>query len=143
MYRYKNGEKKALSPKEASEVFFIGRGNHEIRLVSVINTLRFPSPPTLSGKRFFAVPMIKGKLSLYFFSNYNPSLGPANSITHSLIFVNSNMAVIDFNRRKIRKDQSGVFSECPEIIKLIKEKDKSIRTELQIVEKYNSICGED
>jgi hypothetical protein len=143
-YKDKNGVEKFLSPKEATEIYFMGRDYKTYRLYSVLNTIRIKSPADLSGRRFFAKPIIEGKLNLFVFDYLSDFFTqPIYCSIYRKIIVNSNMETVDFSWKKLRKNKLEVFSECPELLKLLKAKDSNITTLAEVVTTYNKLCGDE
>ena len=133
------GEVGKLSPKHAREVYLCVEGE-QYHFISILNTPRLPSPPTLSGLRFFAVLKVDGYLKLVTY--YGMTLwgfSPYPDIRNIMIKPDNEMLFL--NQFGIRKKIMKFLSDCPELVQKLKEKDKSLKWDDQITRYYNLHCG--
>lgn len=139
----KNNKKTLLSPKTAKEIFWTLETGNSYRMVSILNTAKFPSPPNRSGLRFFASVIIENeKLNLYIFHTFNgPLYLPANGTINRYFFVKYDGNMLDLGYFGDKKRIKKFLADCPEVVKRLGDKKNKIETYEEIAVLYNSLCG--
>jgi len=140
-YRDKDNEKCYLSPKVAKEVNFCFNGE-KYKLISVNNTALLQSPANLSGKRYFAVLKIEGRMKLVKFHGL-VRFAFYESNFKSYVLIKSENESLVWDLSGTRKELMDFFSDCPILAGMIENKDKSVRSPEQITLFYNSFCGDE
>lgn len=145
IYHDNKNNKVLLSPKVAKEIVWSLDSGDSYRMVSILNTARYPSPMDKSGLRLFAEPIIENEaLNLYLFHTYNgPLYLPSNGEVSRAIFVKEDGSMLDTgyfgDRKRIRK----FLSDCPVVVSTLKNRKHKIKNYNEVVDLYNSSCGND
>jgi hypothetical protein len=137
-----------LSPKYAKEVCFY-LGVKPYHFISVLNTERLPSPPTLSGIRFFAEVNVDGHLKLLTYYGYNMNIFyPAQEIKYLLLKPGEEMFLLDdnsFSKKKKKIRIKSYFEDCPALVEKIERGEirfMNFRNLEEIANFYNTHCVE-
>lgn len=128
-----------LSPKQAREVYFYLNGE-QYHFISILNTPKLPSPPNLSGLRFFAELIVDGPLKLVTYYGTRLML-PIIQLVVKNILIKPDNEMLFLDQYGMRKKIMNFLSDCPELIQKLKEKDKELKWDDQICRYYNLHCG--
>ncbi|HZK06824.1 MAG TPA: hypothetical protein VFC92_01360 [Bacteroidales bacterium] len=128
-----------LSPKHAREVYFY-LNEKPYHFISILNTPKLPSPPNLSGLRFFAELKVDGPLKLVTYYGIRLML-PSIQADVKNIMIKPDNEMLFLDQFGIKKKIMRFLSDCPELVQKLKEKDKELKWDDQICRYYNLHCG--
>ncbi len=133
------GNRMKLKPNQADEVRFKYQ-NEEYRLISLPNDFGLISP-FFSNPRIFLYLVKDGKLKLYDFYYLQNTNGMGESTAHRLYLQLDNNAVRYFPHFIFKIELKKYLNDCPRLIEEIEKDNVNMKELDEIVDFYNTNCG--
>jgi hypothetical protein len=149
-----NGKKQTLKPKDAKEIHFTYK-NERIRMRARRNTSSFLGGTfSLNAGDYIFLRLLEDgpvQLFLYYYTQNSPGVvDPTTGIMTGGLMYDTDRCLLQkgdageltpIRALFFKKDMSAFFSDCPELVKKIEEKEFKREHLREIVQFYNTQCG--